>query len=399
MQRFGVTFVQAATPFLADLPGSPRGRPRPRQPADVRGHRRGDPPGSWHGASTRGARRPRSAAPGARPRAASAARSRPAIRRRSAWGTDGRALDGVRLRVVDDDGRPLAAGEEGNFEVNSRLPVRRLPRPPGADRRGRHRRRLVPHRRPGAGSTPTATCGSPAGSRTSINRGGEKVPVAEIEQLLHAHPAVARRRDRRDARRAPRRARLRVRGARRRRGPGLRGDARVPRLVPGVQDLLARATGAGRALPRTPSGKIQKFVLRAQARELMNSTEVDHLTTATDHRFRSAARRRASRYVDDEGERWSELIERDARCHSSCGTSCATAATCGWPRRRVRRRGIPFTRYLELLELFSMSHASLRMIVHVANGVWRPMDQSPTTTSASGSSCRRSPATSRSRSR
>ena len=23
-----------------------------------------------------------------------------------------------------------------------------------------------------------------------INRGGEKVPVAEIEQLLHAHPAV-----------------------------------------------------------------------------------------------------------------------------------------------------------------------------------------------------------------
>jgi alkylation response protein AidB-like acyl-CoA dehydrogenase len=36
--------------------------------------------------------------------------------------------------------------------------------------------------------------------------------------------------------------------------------------------------------------------------------------------------------------------------------------------------GIPFTRYLKLLELFSMSHASLRMIVHVANGIWRPMD-------------------------
>jgi alkylation response protein AidB-like acyl-CoA dehydrogenase len=27
-----------------------------------------------------------------------------------------------------------------------------------------------------------------------------------------------------------------------------------------------------------------------------------------------------------------------------------------------------------LLELFSMSHASLRMIVHVCNGIWRPMD-------------------------
>jgi alkylation response protein AidB-like acyl-CoA dehydrogenase len=38
-------------------------------------------------------------------------------------------------------------------------------------------------------------------------------------------------------------------------------------------------------------------------------------------------------------------------------------------------RGIPFARYLELVELFSMSHASLRMIVHVSNGIWRAIDQ------------------------
>jgi alkylation response protein AidB-like acyl-CoA dehydrogenase len=38
-------------------------------------------------------------------------------------------------------------------------------------------------------------------------------------------------------------------------------------------------------------------------------------------------------------------------------------------------RGIPFSRYLELLELFAMSHASVRMIVHVSNGVWRAIDQ------------------------
>lgn len=37
--------------------------------------------------------------------------------------------------------------------------------------------------------------------------------------------------------------------------------------------------------------------------------------------------------------------------------------------------GIPFTRYLELIELFSMSHASIRMIVHVVNGTWRAMDE------------------------
>jgi alkylation response protein AidB-like acyl-CoA dehydrogenase len=38
-------------------------------------------------------------------------------------------------------------------------------------------------------------------------------------------------------------------------------------------------------------------------------------------------------------------------------------------------QGIPFSDYLHLIELFSMSHASVRMIVHVANGVWRAIDQ------------------------
>lgn len=37
--------------------------------------------------------------------------------------------------------------------------------------------------------------------------------------------------------------------------------------------------------------------------------------------------------------------------------------------------GLSFANYLELMELFSMSHASVRMIVHVVNGTWRAMDQ------------------------
>jgi alkylation response protein AidB-like acyl-CoA dehydrogenase len=37
-------------------------------------------------------------------------------------------------------------------------------------------------------------------------------------------------------------------------------------------------------------------------------------------------------------------------------------------------RGVPYLQYLELLELFAMSHASLRMIVHVCNGIWRAID-------------------------
>ncbi len=36
-------------------------------------------------------------------------------------------------------------------------------------------------------------------------------------------------------------------------------------------------------------------------------------------------------------------------------------------------RGIPFTRYLELMEIFSRSHGSIRMLAHVNNGTWRAM--------------------------
>ncbi|MCU1527239.1 MAG: acyl-CoA dehydrogenase [Frondihabitans sp.] len=36
-------------------------------------------------------------------------------------------------------------------------------------------------------------------------------------------------------------------------------------------------------------------------------------------------------------------------------------------------RGIPFSRYLEIMEIISRSHASIRMLVHVINGTWRAM--------------------------
>jgi alkylation response protein AidB-like acyl-CoA dehydrogenase len=84
-------------------------------------------------------------------------------------------------------------------------------------------------------------------------------------------------------------------------------------------------------------------------------------------------------YVKDTGERWAELIEREHRVPLEL-----------WDELRERGflrlaapteyggEGIPLTRYLELLELFSMSHASLRMIVHVCNGIWRPLDSHAT---------------------
>ncbi|AJY76942.1 acyl-CoA dehydrogenase family protein [Paenibacillus beijingensis] len=36
--------------------------------------------------------------------------------------------------------------------------------------------------------------------------------------------------------------------------------------------------------------------------------------------------------------------------------------------------GLSFSQYLQILELFSQSHGSIRMVVHVINGIWRPID-------------------------
>ena len=80
-------------------------------------------------------------------------------------------------------------------------------------------------------------------------------------------------------------------------------------------------------------------------------------------------------YVRADGERWAELIERERSVPMSLWDELRDR---GYLRLAAPRayggRAIPFSRYLELLELFSMSHASLRMIVHVCNGIWRPMD-------------------------
>lgn len=81
-------------------------------------------------------------------------------------------------------------------------------------------------------------------------------------------------------------------------------------------------------------------------------------------------------YVANEGQAWTRRIEDERAVPAGLREELrergylALAAPVAYGGR-----GIPFSRYLELLELFSMSHASLRMIVHVANGVWRAVDQ------------------------
>jgi alkylation response protein AidB-like acyl-CoA dehydrogenase len=84
-------------------------------------------------------------------------------------------------------------------------------------------------------------------------------------------------------------------------------------------------------------------------------------------------------WVRGDGERWAERIEQERavapelwvelRDHGFLRLASPIA---------YGGRGIPFTQYLPLLELFAMSHASVRMIVHVCNGIWRPMDSHAT---------------------
>ena len=95
-----------------------------------------------------------------------------------------------------------------------------------------------------------------------INRGGEKIPVAEIEQLLYTHPAVSEvaivaMPDERLAN-GPARSRCcaTARSSTSARCIEYLDAQRVSKTYwPERLELVA-------SLPRTPSGKIQKFVLR-----------------------------------------------------------------------------------------------------------------------------------------
>ena len=103
-------------------------------------------------------------------------------------GTDGRALEGV--RSASSTTRAAAGrGEEGNFEVHTDcLFDGYLNRPEltaeAVTADGWYRTgdlaRIDAH----------GYVRITGRVKDVINRGGEKVPVAEIEQLLHAHPAV-----------------------------------------------------------------------------------------------------------------------------------------------------------------------------------------------------------------
>lgn len=183
--------------------------------------------------------------------------------------TDGKAIDGMEVRVVDADGRPLPPGETGDLLVRGMANfVGYLKRPELNDTDAEGWFRTGDLARMDADGYIRIT----GRSKDVVIRGGENIPVVEIENVLYRHPGVM--------------------------------EAAIvampdPRLVeracafvvprPGhhigleaIREFLA-AEGVARnywperieiveAMPRTASGKIQKFRLREVAAEFGTDT-------------------------------------------------------------------------------------------------------------------------------
>ncbi len=180
------------------------------------------------------------------------------------FGTDGVNVPSMEIRVVDAAGKVLGADQEG--ELQSRGPshfVGYLKRPERYDMDEQGWFKTGDLARIDADGYVRIT----GRSKDIIIRGGENIPVVEVEQLLHKHPAVqvavvvgvpdARMGERAVAYVKPR--------------PGQSFSIEEMQRFLGEQQMVKQYWPEFLAvtdeLPSTPSGKVQKFRLREMARE------------------------------------------------------------------------------------------------------------------------------------
>jgi 3-phosphoshikimate 1-carboxyvinyltransferase len=260
MDAWRVAFVQASTPFLSDLADAARRRKRP--------------PAGLHIFVATGAPVPRLLARMARSalrcevmggwgttESGLVAGGAPGDDPERLWQTDGRVLPPQEMRVVDAEGRDVPPGAEGRFLVRTpAMFVGYLGHPDW------YAHAFVGDRWFDTGDLATIDADGymriTGRIKDVINRGGEKIPAAEIEQCLYAHPAVAE---------------VAVVGM-----PDPRLGERACACVVlrdgadlTLEDVRAHLQQARMAkqywpervevmaeMPRTASGKIQKFILR-----------------------------------------------------------------------------------------------------------------------------------------
>jgi cyclohexanecarboxylate-CoA ligase len=256
-----VTFVQAATPFLADIVKS--------------AEQRGETPASLRYFVATGAAVPRELARQARAvldaevgggwgstESCMGAAFVPGDPPEKAWSADGKPMQHVHIRIVDDGGRELAPDREGHFELGSPTMFGGyLERPD-----------LTAEAFTADGYFRTGDLAKldhdgylhiTGRVKDVVNRGGEKVPVAEIEQILYTHPlvqdvAIVAMPDERLGERAC--------------AFVIASEPTELLTFKAMQDYLdaqkvSKTYWPERLeivddLPRTPSGKVQKYVLR-----------------------------------------------------------------------------------------------------------------------------------------
>ncbi len=193
-----------------------------------------------------------------------AATTRPGDPAEKIFETDGCAMEGMELRVVDESGVPLPAGQSGELQVrgcSNFVGYLRRPHLYGTDDAGWFTTGDI------ARLDAEGYLRITGRSKDVVIRGGENIPVVEIEGLLFRHPAVREVAivGRADARLGERCVAYVV----------PRGDA-----SPTLQELTAWLGEAGVSktyfpeflrvvleLPKTPTGKVQKFQLRATEAE------------------------------------------------------------------------------------------------------------------------------------
>ena len=84
---------------------------------------------------------------------------------------------------------------------------------------------------------------------------------------------------------------------------------------------------------------------------------------------------RVTAWVEGPGEVWAQSIEQTGVVPNALKAELKSLGFLGLAAPvELGGRGLSFEQWMGLMEVFSRSHASIRMIVHVVNGTWRSMN-------------------------